>query len=516
MSTPSLIDVIKQAANDNRSLPAIITPNETLNFEQVDLYSDLIATALFEHDIRQGERVALYCVNGPEFAIAYLGIMKAGAVVVPVNLLQNPNEISINLNDAGVTGLIFYAALEANAQAFLEKVDSIQYCLSIGESSIKDCDRWDEALARTPNPPRPKIHPDEDLVAILYTSGTTGKPKGAMLTHTNLVTNTGSVRQAMDWQPGRDRVLLVLPMFHAFAATVGMLTPLTSGCAFIPLPKFDPAMVANTIQQHTASLFLGVPSMYAVMLNLKPEYDAHLNSLRACVAGGASMPVEVMQQFEARFKVPIYEGDGPTECSPVTCVNPFGGKRKPGTVGLPVPNVEMQIVDDAGHALAMNEIGEIAVRGQSVMKGYWGLPEATQACFIDDWFLTGDLGMQDEEGYFSIIDRKKDMVIVNGMNVYPRMIEEVLYRFESIHEAAVIGQPDPRHGERLVAYVSLKPDQKSDSKQIRSWCREHLGSYQVPREIVILPELPKNATGKIMKRELQKSGEFERGIAPES
>jgi long-chain acyl-CoA synthetase len=224
------------------------------------------------------------------------------------------------------------------------------------------------------------------------------------------------------------------------------------------------------------------------------------------------MPVAVMREFEQLFQIPIYEGDGPTECSPVTCVNPFAGIRKPGTVGLPIPGVEMCILDEHGQRLPVGQIGEIAVRGASVMKGYWGMPDATQESFHGEWFLTGDLGTVDEDGYFSIIDRKKDMVIVNGLNVYPRMVEEVLYRFEPIHEVAVIGQPDPRHGEILVAYVSLKPGATVQVPEIKAWCREHLGGYQVPRQVEILDQLPKNATGKIMKRELRRVGEVERGV----
>lgn len=514
MNQPSLIEVLRTSANRYPDLPAIIEPGATYSFSDVDRLSDRVAGGLASQGIHHGDRVALYCINSADFAIAYMGIVKAGAVVVPVNLLQRPSEISMNLNDAGVSAFIFHAAFQDNAEQILEAVETIRCCVGIGTPNSANYMEWDEMLDAEVLPPQPKIRPDEDLAAILYTSGTTGKPKGAMLTHTNLVSNTQSVRQAMQWQPGKDRVLLVLPMFHAFAATVGMLTPLTCGCALVPMVKFEPSLVAQVVNDQAATLFLGVPSMYSVMLHLKDAQVAGFKTIRACISGGAAMPVEVLHRFEEKFQLPIYEGDGPTECSPVTCVNPFGGVRKPGTVGLPVPGVEMRIVDDQGQPAPVGTVGEIAVRGKCVMKGYWGLPEETRLSFSGEWFLTGDIGTEDEDGYFSIIDRKKDMVIVNGMNVYPRMVEEVLYRYEPILEAAVVGQPDKRHGEVLVAYVSIKPDRQIGEMEIKTWCRNNLGSYQVPKRIVILELLPKNATGKIMKRELRLEGEVERGVTP--
>ncbi|MCP4043596.1 MAG: long-chain fatty acid--CoA ligase, partial [Gammaproteobacteria bacterium] len=352
----------------------------------------------------------------------------------------------------------------------------------------------------------------EDLAAIIYTSGTTGFPKGAMLTHHNLVTNTFSARDAIGFLPGEDRMLVVLPLFHSFAATIGMLSTLLHGGSFIPLPRFEPEAVAGAIATHKATIFLGVPSMYNLLLRLPDSLTAKLSSLRLCASGGAALPVEIMRRFEARFDCPIYEGDGPTECSPLTCLNPIDGERKPGSVGLPVPQVEMRILDEQGTELPDGEVGEICVRGPNVMKGYWKLPEETRASFFDDWFRTGDLGYRDEDGYFFMVDRKKDMIIVNGMNVYPRMIEEVLYCIPEIAEAAVVGEPSPLHGEIPVAYVALKKPDDASSSQIRAYCREHLGRHEVPRKIFFMPELPKNATGKILKRELRKHGELERGV----
>jgi len=305
---------------------------------------------------------------------------------------------------------------------------------------------------------------------------------------------------------------VVLPMFHSFAATVGMLTPMLHGLSFTPVPKFDPGLVVDYIEACGATVFLGVPSMYALYLRLPDEQVARWRSVRFCVSGGSALPVAVLEGFEKRFGVPVLEGDGPTECSPVTCVNPLHGERKPGSVGLPIPDVTMRILDDAGGELSNGELGEVCVRGPNVMKGYLNLPEANAETFFGDWLRTGDLGYRDDDGYFFLVDRIKDMIIVNGMNVYPRMVEEALYRHPAVAEAAVVGEPHDLHGEIPVAHVVLKEGQAVEASDIRTWCRGQLGAHEVPRKVMIRDALPRNAAGKILKRELRKGGEVERGV----
>lgn len=507
----TLIDLLRASAQQYPDRPAILTGATALSHREFGAYTDRAAAGLAELGVVAGDRVGLYCPNGAEFAMAYAAILKAGATVVPLSLLANVEEAAYVLNDAGVKALISHASLEPVAAKIRAALLTLDHAIVIGGASVGGI-AFEALLACAGPRPELRLDPESALAAILYTSGTTGFPKGAMLSHANLVANTGSVREAMRWRPGEDRVLLVLPMFHAFAATVGMLTPLTNGCAFVPLAKFEPDQVADTIAAHQCTVFLGVPSMYAVLLRIHDEKAPKLHSLRFCVSGGAALPVEVLRRFEAKFGVRIYEGDGPTECSPVTCVNPIGGLTKPGTVGLPVPGVEMRIVDDDGNPLPDGEVGEIVVRGPNVMRGYWNRPEETAAVFRGEWFLTGDLGTRDGDGYFSIVDRKKDLIIVNGMNVYPRMIEEVLYRFPGLREAAVVAEPHPLHGEIPVAYVAVDPAVREPESRLRGHCREHLGRHQIPKRFVLLPELPKNATGKILKRELRKQGEIERGI----
>lgn len=489
---------------------------QKLDFKAFDELSDRVAAFLAEHGIQKGDRVGLYSANCLQFPIAYFGILKAGAVVVPVNVLLSPEELGYIFNDAGIRALIFNEHFADPAGSVSKIVDSLSFSIGIGEQDISSANwQWSDVCNIQSQAPEPAIEPANDLAAIIYTSGTTGQPKGAMLSHKNLASNAASVKQAIAFQAGDERVLVVLPMFHSFAGTVGMILPLLFGGTMVIVPKFDPQLVAQTIETEQASIFLGVPTMYSYLLRLPDSVTAQLQGLRVCISGGAAMPIAVMEAFESRFGIGILEGDGPTECSPVTCVNPIQGARKIGSVGLPIPEVEMKIMDLEGQEVETGEMGEICVRGPNIMKGYWNQAQATAESFFDDWFRTGDLGHQDEDGYFFITDRLKDMLICNGINVYPRMIEEVLYRLPAIEEAAVIGEPDKLHGEIPVAYVAFKARQSQSSAEVIDFCREYLGKHEVPRKVYVLEQLPKNATGKILKRALRVQGERERGMETE-
>lgn len=512
MRLSPLLERIDQAASAFADHPAVLSATGSLTHRELKLFSSRVAANLRARGIRKGDRVALYAQNGPEFVILYLGIVRAGAVVVPVNLLINTPEIVHVLGDAGVSGVLTQVSLQPRIQAALESLERVPFLVVIAETA-QSLANLAPLLATDADLPEIEFSPADDLVAILYTSGTTGFPKGAMLTHQNLSANTASVHIAMQWRAGLDRVLVVLPMFHAFAATVGLLTPLTNGSALIPLNRFEPDGLSAAIHRYQATIFLGVPSMYAVLLRLASEKVPLFQSLRFGISGGAAMPSRVLESFEAKFDLRIYEGDGPTECSPVTCVNPVGGLQKVGTVGLPVPGVEMRIVDDEGRECVDGDVGEIAVRGANVMKGYWNQSDATRDVMREGWLLTGDLGTRDSDGYFSIVDRKKDLIIVNGMNVYPRMIEEVIYELPAVREVAVIGEPDGLHGEVPIAFLACDPESTLDEKTLRQHCRTQLGRHQVPKRFVFLEALPRNAAGKILKRELRLDGERERGIA---
>ena len=510
----TIFDCFRATARARGDEPAIAFSDHTVSFADVDAVSDRIAAGLIALGLRRGERVGLYCVNSAEFAFCYLGILKAGGVVLPVNLLYSAQEIGYVLRDAAARFLIYHPAMAGKVAAVRTMAGCIERFIATtpaGDSRDMTLDGLQDG-ARDRPVPVPLVDPLQDLAAILYTSGTTGRPKGAMLTHRNLVSNTASVMQALKLRPGEDCLLVVLPMFHSFAATVGMLTPLLHGLRFAPVARFEPALVSETVAAVRATVFLGVPSMYGVLLKLPDGAVRQWATIRYGVSGGAAMPLEVMQKFEGRFGIAIHEGDGPTECSPVTCVNPVGGLRKPASVGLPVPGVEIEIFDDDGIRLPRGETGEICVRGPNVMKGYWNLPEATAEAFFGEWVRTGDVGYRDDDGYLFMIDRKKDMIIVNGMNVYPRMVEEVLYRHPGISEAAVVGEPHETHGEITVAYVVPAEGAALTSAAVRAWCRERVGSHEVPRKVMLRDHLPKNAAGKILKRELRAGGELERGV----
>ncbi len=517
MTTPQTIpEVFLETAARYPDRALVWTPQGEHRFADVAEAARRIAAALQREGIQPGDRVALYAINGPEFVGAYLGVQLAGAVLVPLNLLIASEEIRYILDDAGVRGLLYHAALNEKVAQFIDQASELRLACCIGGQPLRpEHHRMADWLAAAGDPEPVGLDAAGELAAILYTSGTTGRPKGAMLTHRNLVSNAASVCQALALRPGQDRLLVVLPLFHAFAATVGMLTPALHGLTLVPVERFDPALVSERIAAGGATVFLGVPSMYNLVLRLPDEQVAQWQDIRLGVAGGAAMPVELLERFEARFGFPIVEGDGPTECGPVTCVNPPAGPRRPGSVGLPVPGVEMAIFDTGGQPLPDGEIGEICVRGPNVMKGYWHRPEATAEAFFGDWFRTGDLGYRDADGYFFMVDRIKDLIIVNGMNVYPRMVEEVLYRHPDILEAAVVGEPHPSHGEIVVAHVVPREGAVLDASQVRAWCREHLGPHQVPRKVILRDALPKNATGKILKRELRRAGEIERGVDQE-
>ncbi len=512
MKIKSLPEHFRATAQRYADHPAIVDADHTVTYAELDELSDRIAAGLIERGTKPGDHVGLYGLNSATFVALYFGIQKAGATVVPVNLLLNPEEVGWILNDAEVHTLIYFAPFAPAVSSIRANLSNVGTYICIGENLSDPSDlSFDALLNSEPRTLNSELDPG-GIAVIIYTSGTTGRPKGAMLTHRNLVSNALASGQALKLRPEGERFLVVLPMFHAFASMAGVIIPLLHGSSLVPLPKFDPALTAETIAATDATIFLGVPSMYNLLLRLPEKHTASIQKLRFCVSGGAAMPQEIMKQFEKRFGVLIYEGDGPTECSPVTSFNPIEDVRKPQSIGLAIPGVEMKIMDENGNEKPLNEPGEICVRGPNVMKGYWKQPEETAKAFFGEWLRTGDIGTEDEDHYFYIVDRIKDMVIVNGMNVYPRVVEEVLYRHKAVREAAVIGQPNKLHGEVPVAYISLKDGGEATAADIRSFCLDHLGRHEVPKKVTFMDELPKNAAGKIVKRELRKAGEVERGV----
>jgi long-chain acyl-CoA synthetase len=468
-------------------------------------YAELWSQTLFvSHELRDqfsvapGDRVGLWLKNCPEFVPALFGILHAGAVLVPINNFLKPDEVSFILRDAGIDVVITDTELAAHFQLLKTTRPGLKF-LNV-----------EKTLATVHGPPRKPEHgpaeakaparSESDLAVLIYTSGTTGRPKGAMLSHGNLLHNVESCRIVLA-TVDHDRFAVMLPMFHSYMLTVGLLLPLLVGGSIVLVKSLHP--VRNVIQEiceRQATVLPGIPQFYRSMANA--QLPVRL-PLRICISGAAPLPVQVLVDFEKRLGIPLIEGYGLSEASPVVTKNPLDGTRKPGSIGLPIANVEVSVQDDAGRMLGTGEIGEVCVRGGNVMLGYWNQPEETARAFRNGWLLTGDIGYRDADGYYFITDRKKDMLLVNGINVYPREIEEVLYQFPGVKEVAVVGWPDARKGEQPVAFISLNDGVTLDEKGLLQFARDKLADYKVPRRVVVMSALPRNATGKIVKTTLR-------------
>lgn len=506
-----LYSIILEGARNHPHRPAVYFRDALLTYGELLNRVHRTARALQSLGVSAGDWVALLLPNLPEFTISYYGITALGGVCVPANPLLKAPELAYIWGDANVRAVITAPPMLPAALQAKESLPSLQHVLCLGacEDLPPGVLSFSELTRDAPCDPIGEPPVPEDAPAVtIYTSGTEGRPKGALLSHRNLTANCRQVSQALHFDE-HDNFLCVLPLFHSFAGTVCQNTPLYCGSSTTIIEMFHPARVLEAIERYRITVFAGVPAMYAALLQhpLEREYD--LSSLRVCVSGGAPMPVAVMQEFERRFDAVIIEGDGPTECSPVTSVNPLYGVRKPGTIGLPIPGVEMRIFDDDDRELPPGQVGEIVVRGENVMLGYHNQPEATAAALRNGWYHTGDLGTMDEDGYFTIVDRKKDMLIVGGINVYPREVEEVLFSHPAVADAAVVGAPDAVRGEIVVAVVVLKPGARATSRDLIRFCRERLANYKVPRRIIFRDSLPRGGTGKVLKRLLRKELEME-------
>jgi len=482
---------------------AVIFNDLRITYRSLNEMVNKLANGLRSLEVKKEDKIAIIFPNCPQFIISYLAIVKLGATVVPINFLFKAEEVSYILDNSDAKILITLSNFKDLAAGLSSKIKSIKKVIISSKEKVEgDLLHFEKILQEQPSEIKPvDINPVEDVASILYTSGTTGKPKGAMLTHKNLVFDTESCIEAIKVTPA-DRFICVLPLFHSFAATVCMLIPLFLGESTMLITRFVPKEVLGKIAAERASIFVGVPSMYMVWANMEPP-DLDLSSWRLAISSGAPMPVEVLKRFEEKYQIKIYEGDGPTECSPVTSINPIGGIRKIGSIGLPIRGVQMKIADDNDNEVTRGEVGEIVVKGDNVMKGYYKNPEATAEAIKDGWFHTGDLGKEDEDGYFYIVDRKKDRIIVGGLNVYPREVEEVLHQHPKIAEVAVIGVPDELRGEMVKALIVLKPDETATPLEVIKYCRDRLASFKVPRQMEFRDELPKGPTGKILKRALR-------------
>lgn len=483
---------------------AIKFKDSTITYKQLDDIVTGYANYFKKIGLKAGERVVLSCTNSPEFIYSYFGVVRNGGIIVPINILLTMEEIAYLIKDSEAKMMIIHPLILQKAKITKETVQNAlntevivldeQLKQSISELSKTGFEDFSERNA---------------ISTFLYTSGTTGKQKAAMLTHKNLVFNAEQCRIGLKSVPG-DNYMCVLPMFHVFAFTACVLMPLWSGACITIIESFQPKEVVETLVKGKISVFMGVPAMYVVLLEAGKN-SIGFPELRLAVSGGAALPVEIFRQSKAILKLPIVEGYGLTEASPAVCFNPLDGVQKEGSIGLPLPYQQCKIVDENSNELPDGHVGELAVKGDNVMLGYFKQEEETRKTLVDGWLLTGDLAKKDRDGYIYIVDRKKDMVIVGGLNVYPREVEEVIYQYSKVKEAAVIGLEDKLRGEYVKAYVVLKEDEECTAKELLRYMKERLAIYKLPREIEFISSLPKNSTGKIMKRWLKEQHYYCKG-----
>jgi long-chain acyl-CoA synthetase len=475
------------AKHPNR--PALVFGGSAISYRELDESSARVAALLGTMGFVPGDRVGIMLPNVPEFAVAYYGVLRAGGVVVPMNVLLKGREVGFYLKDPGAKIVFAWHGFAEDAQA--GAADAGSECVLVEPAKFA-------AMLADQQPSLDVVdRTSEDTAVILYTSGTTGTPKGAELTHSNLGRNVEVMIELLSLTES-DVILGALPLFHSFGQTAGLNSAVASGASLALIPRFDPSDALAIIEREGVTVFQGVPTMFGAVLNHPELGNVDASSLRLCVSGGASLPVELMRAFEVALGCVILEGYGLSETSPVASFNHADNVRKPGSIGTPVRGVEMKLLDVTDEG-----IGEIAIRGHNVMKGYWNRPEATaEAIDADGWFRSGDLARVDEDGCYFIVDRSKDLIIRGGYNVYPREIEEVLYEHPAVLEAAVVGFPHDELGEEVAAAVAVKAGAEVTANELREFVKEQVAAYKYPRVLWLVDELPKGPTGKILKREI--------------
>ncbi|RVW07811.1 long-chain fatty acid--CoA ligase [Prescottella agglutinans] len=512
----NLAGLLEDSARRYPDRVALVCGTTHLTYAQLDARANQIADLLVARGIEPGDRVALSCPNLPQFPAAYYGILKAGAVVVPLNILLKPGEIAYHLEDSGAALFLCFEGTDELPMGEFGRAgfDSVTGCREMivitsdpnAQSTVSGVDTLARALQGHPVTFATVVRESTDTAVILYTSGTTGRPKGAELTHANMVLNALTANRLFDSSPVRpDTCLLTLPLFHSFGQTVTMNAGLSVGATLVLVPRFEAKAVLELMVTEQITVFAGVPTMYWALLGAVDEtvdVERIARTLRRAISGGAALPVEILTRFEHRFGVQILEGYGLSETSPLALFSDPERDPRPGSIGVPVWGVEAALVDEYWNPVGDGCVGELALRGHNVMKGYLGRPDATAEVMREGWFRTGDLARRDNDGFYYIVDRAKDLIVRGGFNVYPREIEEVLMTHPAVSLAAVVGVPDQRHGEEVKAFVILEGAAQISDTELIEWCREHMAIYKYPRSITFATALPMTATGKILKREL--------------
>ena len=516
---PQLASLLEQSADAHPDREAVVLGETRLTYAQVNGAANQVANLLTSRGIAPGDKVALSCPNLPYFPIVYYGILKAGATVVPLNVLLKGREVAYHLDDSDAKAYFCFQGTDElpigqEGHAGFEQTDSCeQFFMSTVDPAATSPIDGTETLGQGMNGQSPAFDTvavsDDDTAVILYTSGTTGQPKGAELRHRNMVSNAlaGTDLFGAD-ADNPDTYLCVLPLFHSFGQTVIMNGGFAFGGTVVMLPRFEADAALKTMAKEGVTFFAGVPTMYWGLLGALDDsgvdVKALAGTLRVAAAGGSALPVEVHKDFEKRFGVTILEGYGLSETSPVASFSPHGDEVRVGSIGIPIPGVEMKLIspEPGDWSDADGEIGEIAIKGPNIMKGYYGRPDATDEAIRDDWFRSGDLGRRDDDGWYYIVDRSKDMIIRGGYNIYPREVEEVLMAHPGVSLVAVIGVPHESHGEEIKAVVIRDKEIGLTEDELVEWSKEQMASYKYPRIVQFVDQLPMTATGKILKREL--------------
>jgi long-chain acyl-CoA synthetase len=508
--------LLEDSASHYPGRTAVVLGDTRLTYAQVDAAARQVAALLAERGIRPGDKVALSCPNLPYFPVVYYGILKAGAVVVPLNVLLKGREIAYHLSDSEAKAYFCFQGtpelpMGAEGHAGFTQADGCEHFFLItadpaAASPVEGVQTLGSALAGRAPVFETVLRAETDPAVILYTSGTTGQAKGAELSHSNLVLNALTCNRLFRTTPGTDTHLLVLPLFHSFGSTVNMNAGFATASTLVLLPRFEAAAAVRLLESENVTFFAGVPTMYWGLLNaLTEDVDVAriAANMRVAVSGGSSLPVEIIREVKERLGVAILEGYGLSETSPVATFSDPDSDPRPGSIGIPIWGVEVKLIDDSWNTVeGADELGEIAIRGHNIMRGYYNRPDATAAVMRDGWFRSGDLGRRDKDGFYYIVDRVKDMIIRGGFNVYPREIEEVLMTHEAVSLAAVIGVPHPSHGEEVKAFVILKDGAAVTEDELIAWGKEQMAAYKYPRVVAIVESLPMTATGKLLKRAL--------------
>ena len=480
--------------------PYLIFQDRQWSYREFHEATNRAADALRRMGVTKGQHVAILIPNSPEFLYCYFGAMKLGASAVTINTLLKADELDYILNDSDAPVLCTTPHYRKLLDPVWENLTKIKRLILTGDSLPKaypDAVLLSQAIDEGDAAFESDVRP-EDIAAMIYTSGTTGHPKGVLLSHANIMYNSFVAPLFIDLQP-EDVSLCIMPLFHVNAQIASMMATLQAGATVVLEEMFKPRTFISTLKKHRCTTFSGVPTIYNYLNEMKEAEGEDLSFLKACICGAAPMPVEVFQKFEQKFKAKIIEGYGLSEGTCVSSLNPLQGTRKIGSIGIPIAGQEMSIWDEDGSALAVGEIGEIVIRGPNVMQGYYNNVEATDSSIVNGWLRTGDQGYRDQDGYYFIVGRKKEMIIRGGENIYPKEIEEVLYENEGVQDCAVVGIPDKKYGEEVAAFVVLKAGSSTTEKEIKNYLRQKIADFKRPRVLEIVTDLPRTATGKIQK-----------------